>query len=49
MGMIITPCISTQELESGHRIVWYDRTINNVLKRSIFSQHGIKKDGGASA
>jgi len=34
MGAVIRPVLSISRTESGRLVVWYDRTINGLLRRA---------------
>jgi len=38
MGAVIRPVLSVAKTESGRLVVWYDRTINSLLKRAILAE-----------
>ena len=38
MRAVIRPVISVSRTESGKMIIWYDRTINELLKRAVLTE-----------
>jgi len=38
MGAVIRPILSIARTESGRLVVWYDRTINSLLKRAVLTE-----------
>jgi len=38
MGVVICPILSMAKTESGRLVIWYDRTINEVMKRAILTE-----------
>ena len=38
MGIIIRPILSIARTESGRAVIWYDRTINELLKRAVLTE-----------
>ena len=38
MGAVIRPVLSVAKTESGRLMIWYDRTINEVMKRAILTE-----------
>jgi len=42
MGVVIAPIISSIQLGSL-RIIWFDRTLNNLLKRAKLTESGGSK------
>lgn len=38
MRAVIRPILSIARTESGKMVVWYDRTINGLLKRAVLTE-----------
>jgi len=38
MGAVIRPVLSVAKTESGKMVVWYDKTINSLLRRAVLME-----------
>jgi len=38
MGAVIRPVLSISKTEGGRLVVWYDKTINGLLKRAVLTE-----------
>jgi len=38
MGAVIRPVLSVTKTESGKMVVWYDKTVNSLLRRAVLTE-----------